>query len=76
MRRVRDLFNLFSSLLSIFLLADEGHHHAMTAEELGTVHFETSCSPGSRPISIARGPAHSFWYEEAEKTFSQGSARG
>ena len=61
-------------LLSIFLvsplLADEGHHHSMTAEELGTVHFQTSCSP-KVAAEFNRGVAllHSFWYEEAEKTF-------
>ncbi len=50
--------------------ADEGHHHAMTAEELGTVHFQTSCSPKVE-ADFNRGVAllHSFWYEEAEKTF-------
>jgi tetratricopeptide (TPR) repeat protein len=56
--------------LSLLLLADEGHHHSMTAEELGTVHFETSCSPKIE-ADFNRGVAllHSFWYEEAEKTF-------
>jgi tetratricopeptide (TPR) repeat protein len=61
-------------LLSIFLisplLADEGHHHSMTAEELGTVHFQASCSPKVE-AEFNRGVAllHSFWYEEAEETF-------
>src|SRR5450432_4491320 len=57
-------------LLSAFLVADEGHHHSMTAEELGTVHFSTSCSPRVE-TEFNRGVAllHSFWYEEAEKTF-------
>ena len=52
------------------LVADEGHHHSMTAEELGTVHFQTSCSPKVE-AEFNRGVAllHSFWYEEAEKTF-------
>ena len=57
-------------LLPVFLVADEGHHHSMTAEELGTVHFQTSCSPKVE-ADFSRGVAllHSFWYEEAEKTF-------
>jgi tetratricopeptide (TPR) repeat protein len=61
-------FSLFC--LSALLVADEGHHHSMTAEELGTVHFQTSCSPKVE-IDFNRGVAllHSFWYEEAEKTF-------
>jgi len=56
--------------ISALLSADEGHHHSMTAEELGTVHFATSCSPKVE-ADFNRGVAllHSFWYEEAEKTF-------
>jgi tetratricopeptide (TPR) repeat protein len=56
--------------LSPLLLADEGHHHSMTAQELGTVHFQTSCSPKVE-AEFNRGVAllHSFWYEEAEKAF-------
>lgn len=62
------LLSLF--LLSTSLLADEGHHHSMTAEELGTVHFQNSCS-SKVEADFNRGVAllHSFWYEEAEKTF-------
>ncbi len=57
-------------VLAPLLFADEGHHHSMTAEELGTVHFQTSCSPKVE-ADFNRGVAllHSFWYEEAEKTF-------
>ncbi len=60
----------FAFFLSPFLLAYEGHHHSMTAEELGTVHFQTSCSPKVE-AEFNRGVAllHSFWYEEAEKAF-------
>jgi tetratricopeptide (TPR) repeat protein len=64
-------YSLFvCSILSAVLHADEGHHHSMTAEELGTVHFETSCSPKVE-ADFNRGVAllHSFWYEEADKTF-------
>jgi tetratricopeptide (TPR) repeat protein len=55
------------------LLADEGHHHEdLTAGQLGTVHFPTSCA-ASVQASFERGIAllHSFWYTEAEKTFAQ-----
>ena len=51
--------------------ADEGHHHEeITAAQLGTVHFPTSCAAGVQK-SFERGVAllHSFWYEEAEKQF-------
>jgi len=58
------------SLFTASLQADEGHHHSLTSEELGTVHFATSCSPTVQ-VEFNRGVAllHSFWYEEAEKAF-------
>jgi tetratricopeptide (TPR) repeat protein len=55
------------------VLADEDHHHEdLTSDQLGTVHFPVSCSPSAQK-SFERGVAllHSFWYEEAEKTFQQ-----
>jgi len=58
------------ALFTSALLADEGHHHSLTPEELGTVHFATSCSPTVQ-AEFNRGVAllHSFWYEEADKAF-------
>jgi tetratricopeptide (TPR) repeat protein len=53
------------------MIADEDHHHeALTQQQLGTVHFPVSCSPDARK-TFEKGIAllHSFWYEEAEKTF-------
>ncbi|MBZ5665254.1 MAG: hypothetical protein LAO30_11685 [Acidobacteriia bacterium] len=50
---------------------DEGHHHEeLTQDQLGTVHFPVSCSPAAQK-TFEEGVAllHSFWYEEAEKTF-------
>jgi tetratricopeptide (TPR) repeat protein len=49
---------------------DEGHHDALTHEQLGTVHFPVSCTPAAQK-TFEKGIAllHSFWYEEAEKTF-------
>ncbi len=52
---------------------DETHHHEdMTPEQLGTVHFPTSCVIDVQ-AKFERGVAllHSFWYEEAEKQFNQ-----
>ena len=51
-------------------LADDGHHDALTQEQLGTVHFPVSCT-GAAQMKFEKGVAllHSFWYEEAEKTF-------
>ena len=57
--------------LSFFAVADEGHHHEeLTQEQLGTVHFPVSCTADAQK-SFQKGVAllHSFWYEEAEKTF-------
>jgi tetratricopeptide (TPR) repeat protein len=57
-------------------LADEGHHDGhhdeMAPEELGTVHFPVSCTPEAQK-TFEKGVAllHSFWYEEAEKTFAK-----
>ena len=66
---------LFILVTSPLLRADEGHHHSMTAEELGTVHFQTSCS-AKVTAEFDRGVAllHSFWYEEAEKSFRKVAA--
>jgi tetratricopeptide (TPR) repeat protein len=52
---------------------DDAHHHEdMTPEQLGTVHFPTTCIIQVQG-QFERGVAllHSFWYEEAEKQFNQ-----
>jgi hypothetical protein len=52
---------------------DEGHHHEdLAREQLGTVHFPTTCTEAVQ-TSFERGVAllHSFWYEEAQKQFEQ-----
>src|SRR5271155_2754827 len=57
--------------------ADEGHHHEEIAlGQLGTVHFRVSCTPEAQK-TFAKGVAllHSFWYEEAEKTFLDAEKR-
>ena len=61
------------ALCSVPVVADEGHdHHDMAESELGTVHFPVSCSAEAQKI-FEKGVAllHSFWYEEAEKTFTE-----
>jgi hypothetical protein len=71
-------------LASVFTLAafagtaladdDQGHHHHedLTTAQLGTVTFPVSCAPAVQ-TPFERGVAllHSFWYEEAEKEFTQ-----
>jgi hypothetical protein len=51
--------------------ADEGQHHDdLLPDQLGTVHFPISCTASAQK-TFEKGVAllHSFWYEEAEKTF-------
>jgi tetratricopeptide (TPR) repeat protein len=50
---------------------DEDHHHEqLSQDQLGTVHFPVSCAADAQK-TFEKGVAllHSFWYEEAEKTF-------
>ncbi len=46
----------------------------MMESQLGTVHFPVSCTPEAQK-TFEKGVAllHSFWYEEAEKTFAEAS---
>src|ERR1700690_687247 len=55
---------------SVSAVADDEHHHDMMESQLGTVHFPVSCTPEAQK-TFEKGVAllHSFWYEEAEKTF-------
>src|SRR5207247_7235423 len=54
-------------LLTLTVPAAAQHHH-----DLGQVHFPVSCTPAAQK-TFDRGAAllHSFWYDEAEKTFSE-----
>jgi tetratricopeptide (TPR) repeat protein len=56
---------------------DEAHHHEdLTAEQLGTVHFPTSCTEDvQKPFERGVALLHSFWYEEAQKQFEQVAAQ-
>ena len=56
-------------------LAGQGHDHHPTGErqstgELGSVNFPVSCTPAAQ-TTFSRSVAmlHSFWYEEAAKSF-------
>jgi tetratricopeptide (TPR) repeat protein len=55
------------------LADDEGHHHEdLTEQQLGTVHFPVSCAPTvQKPFERGVALLHSFWYEEAEKEFTE-----
>jgi tetratricopeptide (TPR) repeat protein len=48
------------------------HHEELTTAQLGTVVFPVSCAPSVRkPFERGVALLHSFWYEEAEKEFTQ-----
>ncbi len=60
------------SLISLPVRADDEHSHSHFGdmEQVGTVHFPTSCSPSVQPqFERAVAMLHSFWYEEAGKAF-------
>jgi Tetratricopeptide repeat len=59
-------------LFTISSYADDQHDHAHFGDmgQVGTVHFPTSCSKAVQPqFERAVAMLHSFWYEEAEKSF-------
>ncbi|MGB8988240.1 MAG: hypothetical protein WCC37_16680 [Candidatus Sulfotelmatobacter sp.] len=48
------------------------HHEDLTTTQLGTVVFPVSCAPTvQKPFQRGVALLHSFWYEEAEKEFTQ-----
>jgi tetratricopeptide (TPR) repeat protein len=71
---MRLLMVVFSSL-AVWLSSawcDEGHHHSLTEEEVGSVHFMTSCSKAVG-VNFNRAVAllHSFQYEQTRQAFTE-----
>ena len=68
---------LAGALVAGPLAADDEHdqHHHPRPEKLGTVSFPTSCAPAVQ-AGFVRAVAllHSFWYDEAEKSFNEVAA--
>ena len=65
------LFLLPLLLIAPLIKAQEDHHHDLTEQEVGSVHFSTSCSPetaGSFNRAVAL--LHSFQYEDARAAFA------
>ena len=51
--------------------AEEQHHHALTAEEFGSVHFSTSCTQATADdFNRAIAVLHSFQYEQTREAFN------
>ncbi len=63
-------------LSSVALAQHEGHSHSAGGQdELGQVHFPVSCNEAAQgEIQRAVAMLHSFWYEEAERTFARAAA--
>lgn len=63
-------------LFAPFARCDDEHHHVLTAEEVGSVHFATSCTKAVA-LSFNRAVAllHSFQYEQARGAFSEVARR-
>jgi tetratricopeptide (TPR) repeat protein len=68
-----------ASTLMVGLIAStspaQEHHHPASDQELGRVKFSSSCNVAAAPL-VEKGVAmlHSFWFDEAAKTFEQGVA--
>jgi len=59
-------------LIGVVLVAEEQHHHEMTAQQLGSVSFSISCSADAQKL-FEQGVAwlHSFEYEQAGNEFQR-----
>jgi len=75
MRSILLLVSIAGLCLSI-AWSDEGHHHALSDEEVGSVHFVTSCSPNvEKDFNRAVALLHSFQYEKTRAAFADIFAR-
>jgi hypothetical protein len=66
------LLSLASLLFSCLFLAQEEHQHTEPLERIGKVSFSITCDQSVQK-EFERGLAllHSFWYEEAQKSFKE-----
>src|SRR5947209_1158218 len=57
-------------------VAEQGHHHELSEEEVGSVHFSTSCTASvEKDFNRAVALLHSFQYEDTRRAFEQVAAR-
>jgi tetratricopeptide (TPR) repeat protein len=72
MKKCVFLVSLASLLFSCPLLTQEQHHHTEPLEKIGKVSFPNTCDQSVQK-EFERGLAllHSFWYEEAQKSFKE-----
>ncbi|WNB78037.1 hypothetical protein [Methylomonas koyamae] len=68
---MKKLIFLLALLASAPLSADGDHVAGIGQEQLGTANFAVSCSPAVQlEFNRAVAMLHSFWYDEAKKTFA------
>jgi tetratricopeptide (TPR) repeat protein len=67
---------VFFLIFALPAWTDEGHHHALTEEEVGSVHFMTSCAKAvESDFNHAVALLHSFQYEAARAAFMDVASR-
>jgi tetratricopeptide (TPR) repeat protein len=75
MRFLMGLFVAFGLLDSV-AWCDEGHHHDLTEQEIGSIHFATSCAKATETsFNHAVALLHSFQYEDSRHAFEAVSAQ-
>src|SRR5712664_4014203 len=75
MRRMFALSSVFF-LFAALACADERHDHKLSAEELGSIHFSTSCAKNvEATFNRAVALLHSFQYEQSRDVFVEVSKR-
>ena len=74
--RFATAYFLVTAVLVSLPWCQEDHNHALTEEEVGSVHFATSCKPEiSSSFNRAVALLHSFQYEQARQVFTGISAQ-
>ena len=69
-------FALAVTLFFVPLTFSQQHHHNLTDQEIGSVHFPTSCQPElASSFNRAVALLHSFQYEQARQGFTEIAVR-
>jgi hypothetical protein len=69
-------FALAVTLFFVPLTFSQEHHHNLTEQEIGSVHFPTSCQPElASSFNRAVALLHSFQYEQARQSFTEIAVR-
>src|SRR5258708_13888499 len=75
MRRISAVCPAFF-LFAALVFADEHRDHKLSADELGSIHFSTSCAKSAEAaLNRAVALLHSFQYEQSRASFVEVSRR-